>query len=238
MQTVAPPEQNTELVTEMAAIAHDLNNNLQIVVSSLELMRIQIGQGRISDGASLIERAVESGVRAGALSKRLLCRSKPRSTGTSRVEVNSTIMSMQPQIYAMVGSSIDIVVSLANNLRPIPCDPLGFENALLNLVINARDAMMLAGGTLSLNTCSVHLTVGLPPLRAGDYVAVFVTDTGVGMSASVLRRAFEPYFTTKAKGTGLGLSSAKAFVIAHGGHIEATSAKGEGTSIKFWLPCE
>jgi signal transduction histidine kinase len=217
------------------AIAHDLNNNMQMVLSALDLMRCCLAQGRPADTALYVERAVESAERVTKLGRRLM---RSRDCVVNRfvgVDVKSAIEKMRPIISQITGGSIELSLSLAEDLRPVSCDSLDFENALLNLVLNARDAMP-AGGRLRVETS--RLFVDKTPLRAGPYAVVAVTDTGIGMTPDIARDAFDPYFTTKApgRGTGLGLPSVKAFAVGHGGGIQAKSILGEGTVVTIYLP--
>jgi signal transduction histidine kinase len=223
--------------TRIPMIAHDLKNNLQAIQSALELMEMRIAQGSSQDVDQLVKRALESIRRANGLSCRLVDAAGPESKRQCRLDVNSTITSMHPLFDSIVGPGTTVSLTLAEALGPVICDALGFENMLLNLVVNARDAMP-AGGTIGIDTFRAELPGDASSLRAGGYVAIFVTDTGRGMTAEVMGRAFEPYFTTKArgKGTGLGLASVKAFVESHGGYIEAASEPGRGTSVKIFLP--
>ena len=217
------------------AIAHDLNNNMQVVLNALYLMRCCLEEGRPADTAPYVERAVAFAERVAKLGRRLMLSRDCADSGSVGIEVKSTIEKMRPIISQIVGSSVELSMSLADDLRPISCDSLDFENALLNLVLNARDAMP-SGGRLKLEAS--RLFVDRAPLRTGPYVVITVTDTGIGMTPDIARDAFDPYFTTKAPGcgTGLGLPSVKAFAIAQGGGIQAKSDLGEGTAITIYLP--
>jgi signal transduction histidine kinase len=217
------------------AIAHDLNNNMQMVLSALDLMRCCLAQGRPADTALYVERALASAERVTKLGRRLM-RSRAcidhRPVG---LDVKSTIEKMRPIISQITGVSVELSLSLGDDLRPVSCDSLDFENAILNLVLNARDAMP-AGGRL--NVEASRLFVDKAPLRTGPYAVITVTDTGIGMTPGIARDAFDPYFTTKVpgRGTGLGLPSVKAFAVAQGGGIQAKSILGEGTAIAIYLP--
>jgi signal transduction histidine kinase len=217
------------------AIAHDLNNNMQVVLSALDLMRYCLEQGRPADAAPYVERAVAFAERVAKLGRRLMQSRDCADSGSVGIEVKSTIEKMRPIISQIVGASVELSMSLADDLRPISCDSLDFENALLNLVLNARDAMP-AGGRLRVETS--RLFVDKAPLRTGPYVVITVTDTGIGMTPDIARDAFDPYFTTKApgRGTGLGLPAVRAFAVAQGGGIQAESIVGEGTAITIYLP--
>jgi signal transduction histidine kinase len=217
------------------AIAHDLNNNMQMALSALDLMQCCLAQGRPADIAPYVERAVAFAERVTKLGRRLMRSRDCVDTGFADVNVKSTIEKMRPIISQIAGVSVKLSLSLADDLRPVSCDSLDFENALLNLVLNARDAMP-AGGRLRVETS--RLFVDKEPLRTGPYVVITVTDTGIGMTPDIARDAFDPYFTTKApgRGTGLGLPSVRAFAVAQGGSIQAESILGEGTAITIYLP--
>ena len=217
------------------AIAHDLNNNMQMVLISLDLMRCCLAQGRPADTAPYVERAVAFAERVAKLGRRLMRSRDCVDNRFAGVDMKSTIERMQPIISQITGMSVELSFSLADDLRPVSCDSLDFENALLNLVLNARDAMP-AGGRLRVETS--RLFVDKAPLRTGPYAVITVTDTGIGMAPDTARGAFDPYFTTKApgRGTGLGLPSVKAFAVAQGGGIQAKSILGEGTAITIYLP--
>jgi signal transduction histidine kinase len=241
IQTRGTSEDACRLAEEtcrVATIAHDFRNNMQAIASALKIAERRIAGGRSDNVIPLIEAALASAARASALSKRLVDFSATGQSGVSRLQMNSTITAMGPAIGALLGTSIRLAFSLAEDLPMITCDVRGLENALLNLVVNARDAMP-DGGTLVIETSPAYLSVDDPAQPAGRYIGLFVTDTGVGMSHDVVRRAFEPYFTTKGcgEGTGLGLPSTRAFATAYGGHVEAISAIGQGTSVRLFLPC-
>jgi signal transduction histidine kinase len=137
-----------------------------------------------------------------------------------------------------VGASVEVHLNLASDLLPAICDTRQLESALVNLAVNARDAMP-TGGILAIETANAMLMGEFASLRPGWYASICVSDTGTGMAAETLERAFDPYFTTKPKGlgTGLGLSTTRAFACRFGGHVDASSAPGEGTSVRLYLPC-
>jgi signal transduction histidine kinase len=165
------------------AIAHDLNNNMQMVLSALDLMRCCLAQGRPADTAPYVERAVAFAERVTKLGRRLMRSRDCVDTRFAGVNVKSTIEKMRPIVSQIAGVSVKLSLSLADDLRPVSCDSLDFENALLNLVLNARDAMP-AGGRLRVETSK--LFVDKAPLRTGPYVVITVTDTGIGMTPTSL----------------------------------------------------
>jgi CheY-like chemotaxis protein len=193
-----------------------------------------------------IEAALSSVGRAAALTHRLLAFSRRQTLDPKPIRVDGLVGSMEDLFRRTVGPSIQIETKLAGGgLWPVLCDPNQLENALLNLVINACDAMP-DGGHLAIETANVALAEkgaasSDEPLRnvpAGEYVAVSVTDTGTGMSPTTMTRVFEPFFTTKplGQGTGLGLSMIYGFVQQSGGHIHLRSDVGQGTTVTIYLP--
>lgn len=224
-----------------AGIAHDFNNLLQGIVGSLELVELRVGQDDDKRIARFINGALASANRAAALTHRMLAFSRRQPLDPRRVQANPLVTSMEDFLRRTVGEHIRIELDLAADLWVTLCDPNQLENALLNLAINARDAMP-RGGLLTVRTH--NLEVG--ELRAktwqvgdsGQYVCIEVTDTGTGMAADVADRAFDPFFTTKptGKGTGLGLSMVYGFARQSNGHCELDSHAGEGTRITLYLP--
>jgi signal transduction histidine kinase len=238
-QGAGPRAPKNCIVAEMApAIAHDFKNNLQAINSALELMQRRLNGHQYNELAPLIDQVLASVARANQLSARLLDCAKPKSPDASCLEVNNTVKSIWPLLCSLLGPAINVALSLSHDLTPVTCDPEALENLLLNLAINARDAMA-SGGTITIETLSACLLEEGQLRHAEHYTAIFVSDTGVGMSPEVLASAFDPYFTTKpcGRGSGLGLASARAFATCHGGHIDATSEVGKGTTIKLFLPC-
>jgi signal transduction histidine kinase len=222
-------------------IAHDFNNLLAGISGNLELMRIRLEQGRAQDVARHIDAAESVTDRAAALTHRLLAFSRRQTLTPKLTNVNELVISLGELIRGTVGPSIAISTVLDEVLRHTLCDPNQLENALLNLAINARDAMP-DGGQLIIETKNTVLDSAtaasygdVPP---GEYVTVTVTDTGCGMTGDVLRRAYDPFFTTKpiGQGTGLGLSMVHGFVRQSGGHIHIDSQTGKGTTVQIHLP--
>jgi signal transduction histidine kinase len=222
-------------------IAHDFNNMLTGIMGSLDLMRRRMAMGRLEDLDRYMDAASASAGRAAALTHRLLAFSRRQSLDPKPIEVNGLIRSMSDLIKQAVDEKIDFKVVLAPDL---PCgivDPHQLENAILNLALNARDAMP-DGGDLTVETDLVDLgeahVATRPGLSPGRYLVVAVSDTGVGMPADLIDKVFDPFFTTKplGQGTGLGLSMVYGFVRQSGGQVRIHSQVGLGTSVKLYLP--
>jgi CheY-like chemotaxis protein len=222
-------------------IAHDFNNLLQGITGSLELLKLRIGARRYDDVERFVSGAINSANRAAALTHRLLAFSRRQPLDPKAVKVNPLVASMEDLLRRTLGERIQIELVLAGGLWPTLCDPNQLENAILNLCINARDAMP-DGGTLTIETGNAHLddayAAGVRGLVPGQYACICVTDTGVGMSRDVMERAFEPFFTTKplGQGTGLGLSMIYGFAQQSEGHVQIYSETGQGTTIRLYLP--
>ena len=233
--------QKMEAVGQLTGgIAHDFNNLLAGITGSLELVRTRIAQGRLADVDRYVVAAQGAAKRAAALTHRLLAFSRRQTLDPKPVDINRLIHGMGELIGRTVGPSIDLQVVEDNDLWTTLVDPNQLENALLNLCINARDAMP-DGGRLTIETLNVTLTAetawdwDLPP---GEYVRLSVTDTGTGMPPAVVKRAFDPFFTTKplGLGTGLGLSMIYGFTRQSGGQVRIDSEVGFGTRMQVYLP--
>jgi signal transduction histidine kinase len=226
-------------------LAHDFNNLLTGISGSLELIRMRMGQGRTAELDRYVEIAQSSVNRAAALTHRLLAFSRRQTLDPKPIGVDGLVGSMADLFRRTVGLAIQIETKLAGELWPALCDPNQLENALLNLVINARDAMP-AGGNLVIETANVALGdqraasshVPLRNVPSGEYVALSVTDSGTGMSAATMAHVFDPFYTTKplGQGTGLGMSMIYGFVQQSGGHIHLRSEEGQGTTVTIYLP--
>ena len=226
-------------------LAHDFNNLLAIASGSLQLMNKRVMEGRYSEVDRYMDAATTSLERAAALTHRLLAFSRRQTLDPKPTSVNTLIEGMWDILIHTVGPSIKMETTLESELWQSLCDPNQLENALLNLVINARDAMP-DGGHIQIETSNCVLTdwrgqqtdsfFGRVP--NGEYVSIFVTDTGSGMPPSVIERAFDPFFTTKptGQGTGLGLSMIYGFVQQTGGHVLLRSSEGHGTTVAIYLP--
>jgi signal transduction histidine kinase/ActR/RegA family two-component response regulator len=216
-------------------IAHDFNNILQVVVSGVDLLR-QPGLAEEHRGPLLdkIDSAAES---AAILISRLLTFARKQVLQPEVFDLNARLTRIQELLGPSLGPMIRWETNLASDLWPVIADPNQLEIAIVNLAVNARDAMLPQGGILTLGTSNVHLETG-PERKAGDYVCLCVRDSGSGMSRAVKSRVFEPFFTTKApgKGTGLGLPQVYGFAKQSGGEVTIESAPGEGTAIFLHLP--
>ena len=233
--------QKMEAVGQLTGgIAHDFNNLLTGTMGALELIDHRIAQGRTDELHGYLEAARAGMERAAALTHRLLAFSRRQTLDPKPVQANRLVGEMEELVRRTIGPSIRLTVALAPQPWTTLCDPNQLENALLNLCINARDAMP-DGGDLTIETANVRLEAGGAfgrDLEPGDYVGVTVSDTGVGMPPEVLGRAFDPFFTTKpiGQGTGLGLSMAYGFARQSDGQIRIQSAVGLGTSVRLFLP--
>ncbi|PMU12443.1 MULTISPECIES: PAS domain S-box protein [unclassified Pseudomonas] len=222
-------------------IAHDFNNMLTGIIGSLDLMQRYIADGRAAEVGRFSEAAVSSANRAAALTHRLLAFSRRQSLDRRPLNANDLIHSLEDLLSRTTGDHIELKLQLADDVWPVSTDVSQLENGLLNLVINARDAMP-DGGELRIETANVYLDSSdintLEPVKAGDYLMIAVSDNGTGMTPSVLAKAFDPFFTTKpiGQGTGLGLSMIYGFAQQSGGHVSLFSLPGQGTSVRLYLP--
>jgi PAS domain S-box-containing protein len=233
--------QKMEAVGQLTGgLAHDFNNLLTGITGSLEMVQTRIAQGRLESIDRYIAAAQGAARRAAALTHRLLAFSRRQTLDAKPTDVNRLIYDMEELIQRTVGPQIAIEVEAASGLWPILIDPNQLENALLNLCINARDAMP-DGGRILIETANHELDAGGAAerdLQAGAYVSLAVTDTGSGMSPDVVARAFDPFFTTKplGEGTGLGLSMIYGFVRQSGGQVSVDSEVGRGTTMRLYFP--
>ncbi|WP_441965601.1 PAS domain S-box protein [Microvirga sp. 2MCAF38] len=222
-------------------IAHDFNNLLTGVVGSLELMQTRIAQGRLESIDRYINAAMSSANRAAALTHRLLAFARRQPLDPKPVALNHLVASMEDLVRRTMGEAIEVELVCADDLWLTLCDPNQLENALLNLVINARDAMSGAGA-LTIHMENVVLdeiyVAGHRDAEPGQYVTLCVTDTGAGMSPDTVARAFDPFFTTKpiGQGTGLGLSMVYGFAKQSEGQVVIDSEVAKGTSVRIFLP--
>ncbi|KIP90817.1 response regulator [Pseudomonas sp. HN2] len=234
--------QKMEAVGQLTGgIAHDFNNMLTGIIGSLELLRRRLARGRTEDLDSLIDLGVTSANRAAGLTHRLLAFSRRQSLDPKAVQMNTLVLSMGELLQRSLNESIHLEMRLDDNLWVAEADPNQLESALLNLVINARDAMP-EGGKLVVETSNQVLhrdfTAAYSNLEPGDYVMLSVTDNGSGMPQSVVSRAFDPFFTTKpiGQGTGLGLSMIYGFSKQSRGHVSIDSEVDQGTTVRLYLP--
>ena len=219
-------------------IAHDFNNLLQAMLGNLDLLKIRLGQEERLHRH--VDMAITAGERAATLTQRLLAFARRQPLSPQPLDLNALVTAMGGLVRRSVGESIHVELALAEGLGRTLADANQVENALLNLVINARDAMP-GGGTLRVETANVTLgggTAGEEHVAAGRYVRLRVVDTGAGMPAEVRERAFEPFFTTKplGQGTGLGLSQIYGFARQSGGLATIRSEPGNGTAVSLHLP--
>ena len=216
-------------------VAHDFNNLLAVIQGSAEFLGDTLDKNKYLDA---INRA---SARGAELTQRLLVFSRQQPLRREIVNVAASVFDMESLLSRTLGESIAIKVSTAPDMWTVLADPGQVENSLLNLALNARDAMP-GGGTLTIECANVHLddayVAANPDVHAGDYVVISVSDTGTGMTPDTLERAFEPFFTTKevGAGSGLGLSMVYGFAQQSRGHIKMHSNVGAGTTAKFYLP--
>lgn len=222
-------------------LAHDFNNMLTGVIGSLDLIRRFLDAGRTEQVLRYLDAAETSAQRAAALTARLLAFGRRQSLDIRPTDVNQLVLGMEDLLRRTLGEQVDMAVELARALPPASTDANQLENALLNLCINARDAMP-RGGHLTIETTTMHLDAGFAQtgedLQPGSYVVLSVSDNGQGMSEDTMTKVFEPFFTTKpiGQGTGLGLSMIYGFLKQSGGHVRIYSELGKGTSVKLFVP--
>ena len=220
-------------------VAHDFNNLLTVVIGNLELI------ARSGGDAAKIERLAQSAMKAARrgehLVRQLLTYARRQINHPQTVNLNQLITNVENLMHRVIGEQIEVVSLLSPVLAPVEIDPAQFEAAILNLVINSRDAMA-GGGRITIETRNVTVNqqraANDPEITPGPYVMIAVSDSGTGMSQAVLSRAFDPFFTTKeaGKGSGLGLSQVYGFAKTAGGHVMIYSELGIGTTVKVYLP--
>ena len=221
-------------------LAHDFNNMLTGIIGNLELLHARLAQGRISEIERYSLAAQDAAQRAAALTHRLLAFARRQPLDTKPSDINRIVLGMEDLLRQTLGESVELQTVLAGDLWPALTDVNQFENAILNLAINARDAMS-AGGQLTIETKNAQLDVDYASrhndVEAGEYVAISVSDTGIGMSPDVVDRAFDPFFTTKpvGLGTGLGLSMTYGYAKQSRGHLRIYSEGGLGTTVALYL---
>jgi len=222
-------------------IAHDFNNMLQAIGGSLELMHRRIEQGRGTEAGRFVDSARKTVGRAAALTNRLLAFARRQPLQPQSVDLDGLIVGIEELVRGTVGPGIRVELDMSDGVWPVLCDPNQLENALLNVAINARDAMP-DGGRLTISTRHMSLrtpdVAGQDEAKPGDYVEIAVADTGTGMDEATRARVFEPFFTTKpiGQGTGLGLSQCYGFVRQSGGFVRLDSTPGQGTTVRLYLP--
>jgi signal transduction histidine kinase len=233
--------QKMEAVGQLTGgLAHDFNNLLTGITGSLEFLAKRLEQGKVSELHRYLDVAQGAARRAASLTHRLLAFSRRQTLDPRPTDINQLVHGMNELIRRTVGPAVTVGVTAADGLWAVLVDPNQLENALLNLCINARDAMP-GGGTLTIETCNKALEDSEAQeleLQAASYVLLCVCDTGIGMTEDIIARAFDPFFTTKplGEGTGLGLSMVYGFVRQSGGQARIFSQPGAGTKICLYLP--
>ena len=221
-------------------VAHDFNNLLTIIIWNIEALRRRLPP-ELAEMARLADAAMEGARRAVILVRRLLAFSRRQPLEPKPIDPNRLVVGMSELLHRTLGEGITIETVLAGGIWRISADIAELESALLNLVINARDAMR-KGGKLTIETANALLDEAYAAAHAevtpGQYVAISVSDTGLGMTKEVAAKAFEPFFTTKdiGQGTGLGLSQVYGFIKQSGGHVQIMSEPGAGTTVTLYLP--
>ncbi|MDQ1899596.1 PAS domain-containing protein [Paracoccus sp. WLY502] len=232
--------QKMEAVGQLTGgIAHDFNNMLAVVISGLNLTQRQLARGNADVGA-YIEGALDGAGRAAALTQRLLAFSRQQPLEPAVIDANAQVIGLSDMLSRSLGETIVLDTHLQPDLWATKVDRNQLENAIINLAVNARDAMP-DGGQVTLETANADLApaeareLGIEP---GAYVRIRVLDTGTGMTPEVLAKAFDPFFTTKptGRGTGLGLSQVYGFIRQSGGHVTITSQVDQGTAVDLYLP--
>jgi two-component system NtrC family sensor kinase len=219
-------------------VAHDFNNLLTIVIGNLDSALRQNPEGRLQRA---LVNAMSGAERAAQLTRRLLAFSRKQPLKPRAIDANGLVAGMSEMLARSLGGNITIETVYAKGLWPVEADPVELESALLNLAINARDAMK-GSGRMTIRTANTALDAGADTMfdspAPGDYVMIAVSDTGEGMSAEVIEKAFDPFFTTKAlgAGTGLGLSQVYGFVKQSGGYVRIASEVGRGATMMLYLP--
>jgi CheY-like chemotaxis protein len=223
-------------------IAHDFNNLLAAISGSLELLQRRVESGRFDGLQRYTAAAMTAAQRAASLTQRLLAFARRQPLDPKRVEGNRLVADMEDLLRRTLGPGMELEIVLAGGLWPTLCDANQLESAILNLAINARDAMP-DGGRLTIETGNAFLDEAYArsqggEVKPGQYVMISITDTGTGMPADVMARVFDPFFTTKpiGQGTGLGLSMLYGFVKQSGGHVRVYSELGQGTTFRLYLP--
>ncbi|MGH6680462.1 MAG: ATP-binding protein, partial [Bradyrhizobium sp.] len=220
-------------------VAHDFNNNLTVITGTIGILAEAVAdRPELTSIAKLIDDAAERGAQ---LTKHLLAFARKQPLQPREIDVNALIVETAKLLHPTLGEHIEITPKLADEAWPATADPNQLTTAILNLALNARDAMP-RGGKLTLETRNVYLDEGYASMNSevvvGNYVMIAVSDTGMGISPANLEKVFDPFFTTKevGKGTGLGLSMVFGFIKQSGGHIKIYSEEDYGTSVKLYLP--
>jgi signal transduction histidine kinase len=218
-----------------SGLAHDINNMLHVSVGAVEIIQNRIDRGLMEEVSDLSEIALMSLKRASAMANDFLSFTRPMQVDSKRLCVSATVASMVPLLECTLGDEIEVKLALAEELPQIVCNRQQLERAILNLAINARDAMPF-GGTLAITTFHADLAEEYLGSAHRKGIGIRVVDTGEGMSPDVLQRAFDPFYTTKPRGTGLGLAIIKDFVELFRGRVSTTSVLGQGTTMELHFP--
>ncbi|MBG6120256.1 phospho-acceptor domain-containing protein [Sphingobium sp. AEW010] len=236
--------QKMEAVGQLTGgVAHDFNNLLTVVTGNIDMATRALDAAGVADARSrrALENAMKGAERAAALTQRLLAFSRRQPLTPKPLDVDKLVQGMSDLLHRSLGETISLEVVTSPGLWRVEADPNQLESAVVNLAVNARDAMP-QGGRLVIETANARLDEQYAAAHAevapGQYVVISVTDTGHGMPRDTVARVFEPFFTTKevGKGTGLGLSMVYGFVKQSGGHVNVYSEEGQGTTIKIYLP--
>ena len=233
--------QKMEAVGQLTGgVAHDFNNLLQVIIGNLDTIKRNLPEesARLQRAA---KHAMNGAQRAATLTQRLLAFSRRQPLDPKPLDVNALVNGLSEMVHRTLSETISVETVLGAGVWRVEVDPAELEAAIINLAVNARDAMP-NGGRLTIETSNAHIDEAYVAAHSevvpGQYVAIAVTDTGVGMEPKTIAQAFEPFFTTKAvgKGTGLGLSQVYGFVKQSGGHVKIYSELGQGTTVKLYLP--
>ncbi len=250
MESRLQQAQRLESLGQLAGgVAHDFNNLLAVISNYADFVADEIAaavqvegdQGRWSAVLGDVEQIRRAAARATGLTRQLLAFGRREVVHPQLMDVNDVVGEVQEMLRRTIGEHVELIVRLSSSMRPVMADPGHVEQVLVNLAVNARDAMP-GGGTLSIETDVVDVDDGwvgdVPELKPGCFVRLRVSDTGSGMSREVVQHAFEPFFTTKPKGegTGLGLATVYGIVTQAGGHVHIYSEPSVGSSITVLLP--
>ena len=234
--------QKMEAVGQLTGgVAHDFNNLLMVVMGNLQLVEQLVKHDERA--TKRIRAALEAADKGSDLTKRMLAFSRQQTLQNKELSTNDLIFKMEDMLRHAVSATVELKIIPGEDLWPVKTDQTMLETAILNLAINARDAMKPKGGTLIIETANRHLDQAYcaehEDVTIGDYVEIAVTDTGSGISAENIEKVFQPFFTTKGPeaGSGLGLSMIYGFVKQSAGHIKIYSEVGHGTTVKIYLPC-